>query len=712
MSTPKESPSQTSIQGWMVAKKKGIDDDRIARDKRVALLQRRRTVVAKKRCGTDGSSVAVPREIKNIKQPVVTKRNKATTIKRRKGPMTSEDRARIRQQELIHQIRSLVHHTNSTRDCQDAASIDTKKCSNNNKPKQVVTPEHEKEPDSSQHDQMGGRNQGRPMATNKMPSKPTRTSPRRSCTKDVSSSYEEGGRNLERRCTTSQQRQKPQLEKKLVSPQKRRTRKTSLDIHYFPSQQRHHWEIDRNHQSSAKRKLIFQTIKPNRHNKRKKSCNIPRRTCVHSGSNSSNNSQDQNPCSMLTVSTDFETSARLVLESQRRKWNITRPNENNDKEPSGKTSEEEIQEPERKGDFPHFLPAAEPNRCKIGKSRVMSNRGIMLLSSSQSFIDTRVDNKKDSVTGSTVKDESQQMSGDTTSKPVESEIIERKRDQDASMADARYKDPPIETENEKTLPRQSLGSSTSSEDAIQTQEECSSPQLQQLSQKEGSLSPESDTAHDFESSTLINTQASGKQQERVEGVDFSSFSSCGLQSQPDHERCLMAARKPVERPSKSRKKDRTMLTQQPSIEEESKTSSFADSVRKQEEEVLEPASEPGPSLLSLPWHGNESSQKSTASGDCVRGKMSMETQVSQQQKSRVSHGNRNESILDPTVDLSYWTQKMSRTNCKTGVEQGDVPSFQNALAAIIVAKNRILSKHSNGPDGFLWLPSILEGDRN
>ncbi|KAG7342395.1 hypothetical protein IV203_007488 [Nitzschia inconspicua] len=707
MSTSKESPTQTSIQGWMVAKKKGIDDDRIARDRRVA-LQRRRTGVAKKRCGADGLSVTVPREIKDIKQPVLTKRIKATTIKRRKGPMTSEDRARIRQQDLIHQIRSLVHQTNSTRDCQDTASTDTKKCSNNNKSKQVVTPEHQKEPDSSQHDQMEERNQGRSIARNKMPPKPTRTSPRRSCTKVASSSYDSGGKNLEGRCTTSQQRQKPQLEKELASPQKRSTTKTSLDIHYFTSQQRHHGEIDQNHQSSAKRKLIFQTIKPNRHNKRKKSCNIERRTCVNSGSSS--NSQDQNPCSMLTVSTDFETSARLVLESQRRKWNITRPNENNNKEPSRKPIEEEIQEPERNGDFRHFLPAAEPNSCKIGKSRVMSNRGIMLLSSSQSFIDTRVGNKKDSVSESTVKDENQQTSGDTTTKPVESEIIERKRDQDSSMADARNKDPPIETENRKTLPRQSLESSTSSEDAIQTQEERSSRQLQQLSQKEGSLSPESDTTPDFESSTLIYTQTLRKQQERVEGVDFSSYSSCGLQSQPDHERCLMATRKPVELPSISRKKDSTMATQQPSIEEESKTSSL-DSVRKQEEEVLEPSSEPGPSLLSLPWHGNESSQKSTVGGDCVLEEMAMETQVSQHQKSRVVHGNRNECILDPTVDLSYWTQKMSRTNCKTGVEHGDVPSFQNALAAIIVAKNRILAKQSSGPDGFLWLPSILEGDR-
>ena len=70
------------------------------------------------------------------------------------------------------------------------------------------------------------------------------------------------------------------------------------------------------------------------------------------------------------------------------------------------------------------------------------------------------------------------------------------------------------------------------------------------------------------------------------------------------------------------------------------------------------------------------------------------------------------SEIDPMTDIRYWKKIIEKEGNKNGMGEGQY-SFHHAIAGVIVKKNANEKRAENNGDhsnqGFLWLPSILEG---
>jgi hypothetical protein len=129
----------------------------------------------------------------------------------------------------------------------------------------------------------------------------------------------------------------------------------------------------------------------------------------------------------------------------------------------------------------------------------------------------------------------------------------------------------------------------------------------------------------------------------------------------------------------------------------------------------QPQSQSEISVLSLPGHDTYFSQieSNNFSYSPSQGNNQRDSRSAMNSASTVRHQNHPpgaEEDLDPITDISFW-KSVASTDQRSGDDKRTKyanPSFQQALANIIIAKNQSTNKNADG--GLLWLPSILAGN--
>jgi hypothetical protein len=730
--------SQNSFfNGWMTAKRKGKDDDVIERDRKIA-LQQRRTAVATKKRKCDNKTIETNDKLRS--SAATTNRR---TTKRREGK-TTEERARIRQQELIQQIRSLAHQ-NSTRKNRKNDIIETNAENVDVTSKHVVTPQHPGESISPEK-RVTRRRARDPESTsttddNRSIHPETRRSPRRSCNSTFQA-LEEGnaGRNVQK---FASKRHNIDNQMSLLRKRKMR-RETSLDIH-SPLRRRQRLQQNRD-APAARRRLKFQCKTNEKKRWTTSSKLVPVHLQDHRHNNTSNGSSlEQVPDIIWRSSPDFATSAKLLLESQRKTLipcqskidlihDKLKASTTTDSSTHEKPDEEETQSSEQFQ--PKEAPPAKIPR-KRGEKRVLCNRGIMLLSSgSQSSLGSQVLDKG----GGHVE---KGCAGDATHQSTSPEQDRERHTYHLTSTQSREDANIMETQEEHSLPSLPFQQPSSLQqpspkvsdktesiatdpNLLETQIESMSPTipLRHPSQKMNSSPDTSDKIASLDDTFPgLLTQKSAREQERPGGMSCSSTSSCGLQSQPDYESAPVPTPKAVvvhhgEPKTKLRSDEsagtmsldrrNVMMTQQTSMDKDVLSAQYTPPT--QEKERISSSQGLEASMLSLPWVASSVSQRSNNEENVFRDPKDNVQLQEQSACSDVCRVTEHDNV-DPITDLSYWKRmaQQETMNQPTGV--GKIPSFRNCLAAIIVAKNERRSSNDR-ESRLLWLPSILDGDCN
>lgn len=708
-SSSSSAASASDRHGWMMAKKKGKDDDRIARDRKVALERRRRLRSSSNKEQMDETTVrSIKSDIK--KDPHKKSARRPTTSTRsaqgKGGSRTStEDRARLRQQLLIHQIRTLVHEERRSNRRNVHNSMNDKGAETDHKKSNkrvVVTPEQLLE----NHNCPDDRN-----------TKPSRKDSKRTS----------------------------------LPPEKRRKRDpTSLDIRssmrrrqpqHYCSSERFHQQCSQKETPAAKRRLMFQSptkVKRKKASGTTKPCRSKADTDDHVCWNAGLG--DEPP----SLALDYDKSARLILESHRIKWSNTTPRSNTarpeefskeklvqnnnicDKKVDGERNRELFQETAKK-----------PKEYKTHQRRAVSNRGIMLLSSysSPSASDAVLSPpaKADTVDECDLESRTDATDGDNcfldkTSSQEELPLLQKsqaKKKQGRTATDSaqhvagscysRTYDGDVKAHSSEESPGNVM------EAMLETQEDrCDFPiPMRQPSEADELNSPAEKHSTDLsKESTLLLTQQSSQLPDHPRAsqpMDLSSAepSSCGIQSQPDsnddsflrHGGRLNPDINQQDSPHKASSGESrasgtaVMLPQQPSHEDipRSQRDDLCATSRTQVQELQQSALGHEPSILSLPWHASYSPPTQGHSEEDTGKNATCETSLPSSSPKQ----------MDPLRELMFW-KKISDSK-RSGKDRA-VPSFHQSLAAIIVAKNQKQSDKITS--NLLWLPSILESGMN